>query len=201
MSKDLFEHYFEPSQATLRPRAIDTILESYEFALIYGASERTLEEIIEILVEDLGYIVTAGCVLLALQERISKTKIINPSNEDTDDLVYDHGSYALEVEGPFSIHELLDRDAPMELQKRWFRHEVRKSLSAVSAHPDADQDIAYLLAGLLSTKFARTLSDDDPHMQIMCLAGILELPEKHRGNTTWEEVFELAETLPEDWPL
>jgi len=53
-------------------------------------------------------------------------------------------------------------------------------------HQDQSSQLAYDIVGLLSTKYAQTLPDDNTYIKILTLAGELELPEKLHSAATWD---------------
>lgn len=58
------------------------------------------------------------------------------------------------------------------------------------------QDIAYSLAGLLSLDLIRRLPRNDPYVEVLDMAGQLELPETHRSQeATWQRLTELIVAL------
>lgn len=63
------------------------------------------------------------------------------------------------------------------------------------SHPEMSEQIAYNIAGLMSTAYAQRLPEDHPHMQILFLAGTLELPAAHRGGADWRDLQKLIEKM------
>lgn len=58
------------------------------------------------------------------------------------------------------------------------------------------ESIAYGIAGLLSTESIHALPEDDILVQIMTLAGELELPTRHRStDATWQKLSEMINQL------
>lgn len=94
------------------------------------------------------------------------------------------------------IFDKLGSEISLEAGRSLLRDHLIKQVERQNQHPEESEALAYELAGLLSTDFARSLSDDDPLKKVLDLAGNLELPEKHRGGATWEELASLVEQLP-----
>ncbi|MCA9301281.1 hypothetical protein H6801_00640 [Candidatus Nomurabacteria bacterium] len=68
-------------------------------------------------------------------------------------------------------------------------------LDAWKLNPHNGREIAYEIAGMLSTGLALGLPDDDPYMEVLLMAGELELPDEHKGEATWEELAGRIEAL------
>jgi hypothetical protein len=52
---------------------------------------------------------------------------------------------------------------------------LKEQATAFRAHPDQTTRIAYAIAGMLATRFARNLPEDDPIDEILTIAGELEV--------------------------
>lgn len=81
------------------------------------------------------------------------------------------------------------------------RDEIRDSLkSQINKLKDNTQDkkeVAYQIAGLLDTDFARSLPDDDMYLKIMLMAGELELPNGliDKENSNWEKLVNMVDSI------
>lgn len=66
------------------------------------------------------------------------------------------------------------------------------------ADPDDELDIVYEIAGLRFTRFAQSLSQDDPLSEILHIATQLEIPsEWHWDETSWNRLAKRIEALPQ----
>jgi hypothetical protein len=92
------------------------------------------------------------------------------------------------------IYNLLNTTTGSEVELA-LREYLQEAAERQMLHPASSQDIAYGIAGLLSTAHAQTLSDNDPYMQVMTLAAQLELPEKLQGDATWVELRQKIDRL------
>jgi len=80
------------------------------------------------------------------------------------------------------------------------RPELNRYLAAVvrrqAAHPERSESIAYDLAGLLSLPILVGLPDDHPYVEILTMAGQLELPPAHRDpDASWDRLAALVAKL------
>ncbi|MEV5413518.1 hypothetical protein AB0K60_32385 [Thermopolyspora sp. NPDC052614] len=97
-----------------------------------------------------------------------------------------------------NIFERLDEREPLANRKQLLHEYLMEQLKAQEQHPEQGEQIAYEIAGLLATNLAATLADDDPYMEVLYLAGELELPEQHRDSSaSWEALRELVRNLPQ----
>lgn len=87
-----------------------------------------------------------------------------------------------------TLYNLLDSDSAVSDKERHLRTYFLGAIEEQQNKPEESQKIAYDIAGLLSTRYARELSDDHKYAQIMLLAGELELPQKLHSSATWEEL-------------
>lgn len=62
-----------------------------------------------------------------------------------------------------------------------------EQIASQAARPANSEEIAYSIAGLLSSRFVASLPDDDPYVKVLSIAAQLELPKSHRGSATWEQ--------------
>lgn len=61
-------------------------------------------------------------------------------------------------------------------------------LPSLRSDEQSSPEIAYFIAGMLASSFARTLSEDDPLMEIMIIAGELEVSPNNAAELTKELV-------------
>jgi hypothetical protein len=93
------------------------------------------------------------------------------------------------------IYDKLDQFKPEAQQRQVLAAYLREQLDLRNEHHDQSHEIAYHIAGLLSTTFAQSLHDDDPYLAILLIAGQLELPDRHHGTATWAQLEELIKAL------
>jgi hypothetical protein len=86
-----------------------------------------------------------------------------------------------------NIFEELDTLNVSDAKRLLLEHLIER-VEYQSTHETESRDIAYALAGLMATTFIASLPKDDPYVEILSLAGELELPERHRSDATWEEL-------------
>lgn len=98
------------------------------------------------------------------------------------------------------IYHILNTSQDGAQQRHELSHFLREQLAQRVADPNREREVAYDMAGLLSTQFAAALPDDDPYKEIMLIAGELELPPEHRGDATWEQLAERIAGLRETDP-
>lgn len=96
-----------------------------------------------------------------------------------------------------NIFDKLDSDAPESERRRLLYDYLINQLSRQKEKPEDSEVIAYEIAGLLSTTLATAMDEDDPLLQVLYMAGQLELPEHQRGNANWEMLERLIEQLPQ----
>lgn len=76
---------------------------------------------------------------------------------------------------------------------------LHEKLERYLADPARGEWVAYEVAGLFSTAFARELEEGDVIEEILYTAGQLELPEAHRDpGASWEKMAQLVNFLPSD---
>jgi len=94
------------------------------------------------------------------------------------------------------LYTYLNEDMQITRKKGLFREYVETCIEKYNTDPEHGPAIAYDIAGLLSTKFATELPDDDPYVEIMNIAGRLELPESHRlQHDNWQYFIQIAQRL------
>lgn len=85
------------------------------------------------------------------------------------------------------VYTLLDGTTPNLKKREVLKEFLKKQITAQKQQPSLGEHIAYDIAGLLSTRFIRSLPDDDPYVAILDLAAALELPPHHHtSDETWE---------------
>lgn len=96
-----------------------------------------------------------------------------------------------------STYELLNNEHLSDAEKRSALIQHIREYAALFDSPEhRAEDIAYHLAGLMSTRYVMGLEDDDPIDTVLTLAGELELPEAHRNKeSTWRRLLELVDDL------
>ena len=94
------------------------------------------------------------------------------------------------------IFDSLEGPAPTREHKTVLRAHLFDLLKQVDEDPGSERAIAYHIAGLMATKFAQSLAEDDPYTIVLEMAGQLELPEHHHGDATWAELKKLINDLP-----
>jgi hypothetical protein len=73
---------------------------------------------------------------------------------------------------------------------------LQDQVGAYREHPDQSSGIAYRIAGQMSDEALRNLPPDDPYMQILALAGQLELPEAHQAEgSSWDTLIAMVDAL------
>lgn len=81
-----------------------------------------------------------------------------------------------------------------------FRQEVvnflKLQIEEYKTNPERGEEIAYDIAGLMSTKALHGLPEGDPLEEVLLLAGELELPEQHRSEgVNWDNFVEKVKNL------
>ena len=99
---------------------------------------------------------------------------------------------------PETIYDTLNESDDFSGHERLLREHLISQVKRYDEGQDDPQDIAYELAGLMSARSMYRLPQDNPYMEILGLAGELELPQFHRSATaSWEELKRLVAALPE----
>lgn len=95
------------------------------------------------------------------------------------------------------IFELLNNEHVSAAEKRsaLIQHiRVYAALYENSEH--RPEDIAYRLAGLMSTKYVMSLEEDDPLEAVLTMAGDLELPKPQQSDeSSWHRLLEMVNGL------
>ncbi|HMI08990.1 MAG TPA: hypothetical protein VK497_01155 [Candidatus Saccharimonadales bacterium] len=63
---------------------------------------------------------------------------------------------------------------------------LKSLLSILADNPELTPQIAYTIAGMMATDYARSLQDDDPLAEIMTIAGELETSPNNASELTHE---------------
>ena len=98
------------------------------------------------------------------------------------------------------IYNILNTRHGEAEQRNKFGHFLREQITRREADPAHERQVAYDIAGMLSTQFAESLPEDDPYMEIMVIAGELEMDQANQGGATWEELAKRIRTLPGEEP-
>jgi len=88
----------------------------------------------------------------------------------------------------------LDHDKNPESMRRYFVEYLLKLLPNLKSNQQASPEIAYSIAGMLSSHFAQTLNNNDPLLEIMIIAGELETSPANSLELT-EELIRKIESL------
>ncbi len=94
------------------------------------------------------------------------------------------------------IYDALFASQSLEGHEAHLRGYLIEQLARYEREPDRGDEIAYTIAGLMSTPAVMNLHKDDPYLEILQLAGELELPPGQRAGATWEEFASLVHALP-----
>lgn len=92
------------------------------------------------------------------------------------------------------IYESLDRGFDINSKRAELMTYLKDSVNELPDNDDERREIAYNIAGLLSTDFARNLSENDILEEILTLAGELEIPNQH-NNKKWLQLINLVNKL------
>ena len=95
-----------------------------------------------------------------------------------------------------TIYKTLDSDISIEQAKVLLKRYMLDQVREYGRHPEQRRNIAYGMAGMLAIDKIRHLPNDDPYVEVLDMAGRLELPERHHGYATWEELIERIKALP-----
>lgn len=95
------------------------------------------------------------------------------------------------------IFDQLEGSTPDREQRTMLKAHLLELLEQVDGDPGSERAVAYHIAGLMATKFALSLAEDDPFTIVLEMAGQLELPEHHHGDATWAKFKKLIHTLPD----
>jgi hypothetical protein len=95
------------------------------------------------------------------------------------------------------LYKLLDSTDDLKDHERALRTFLCRQLERYEEAPEVGDTLAYEVAGLMSARSVVGLPDDNPYMEIMLLAGELELPAAHHSpTTTWDRFAMLVRALP-----
>lgn len=73
---------------------------------------------------------------------------------------------------------------------------IRAKVADGTAKPETQQQVAYHLAGLLSTRAVAATPDESPVKRVLLLAGQLELPVEHRAvGASWQQLEQDVRSL------
>jgi len=79
---------------------------------------------------------------------------------------------------------VLDQNNDPEITRSYFVDFLSGLLPDLESDQLSSSQIAYSIAGMLSSDFAQKLSDDDPLMEIMTIAGELEVAPENTPELT-----------------
>lgn len=94
-----------------------------------------------------------------------------------------------------TIFRWLDQDTHPARCRKILTKYLKHQLAVQRRQPDDSRRIAYEIAGLLATRFADRLPDDDRHIRILLLAGEIELSPAGRAPDAWHALAPLIEAL------
>lgn len=94
------------------------------------------------------------------------------------------------------IYIKLNSHEPLEISESVIISYLKDCAQKLIAHPDQRTSIAYEIAGLMSTRYARRLSDGSKIEEIMSLAGELEIDSNGEDTKGWNELVSLIRKLP-----
>lgn len=95
------------------------------------------------------------------------------------------------------LFQLLDSSASLDGKRGSLRLFFLEQLESYNQQPAKGEEIAYGIAGLLGAQSVMHLPEGDPFLEIIHLAGDLELPSAHReSDSTWEKFAALVGALP-----
>jgi len=69
------------------------------------------------------------------------------------------------------IYDILSAPQDEAEQRDELSRFLREQLARHDTDPDREREVAYDIAGLLSTQFVAALPDDDPYKELILLAG------------------------------
>lgn len=93
------------------------------------------------------------------------------------------------------IYDFLDNEHAPDAEKRAALIQYIRECAALYGKPEYEpEDIAYHLAGLMSTKYVMSLKSDDPVDILLGIAGDLELPKAHQTEN-WPNFLRLVKDL------
>jgi hypothetical protein len=92
------------------------------------------------------------------------------------------------------LYESLDSSEPNESKRIKLISYLKECIEELPANDEERRKVAYDIAGLLSTKFAQNLSEDDVFEDILTLSGELEV-ESREDDEKWSHLINLIERL------
>lgn len=92
------------------------------------------------------------------------------------------------------LHNSLDKESTPNIQRQELITHLKATVDTLPENEDERRAIAYDIAGLLSTHFAKSLDSNDLLDQILTLAGELEVPNQNDTNR-WTEFNNLIQEL------
>lgn len=92
------------------------------------------------------------------------------------------------------LYNSLDKESTLNTQRQELITYLKTVVNALPENEDIRRTIAYDVAGLLSTHFAKSLDSSDLLDQILTLAGELEVPNQNDANK-WAEFYSLIQKL------
>lgn len=93
-----------------------------------------------------------------------------------------------------TIYEQLNSNKSEAEKNKLLKSYLSEQVAAFKANPDRGQEIAYAIAGLLSTSFAQALPEDSSVLAALDIASQLELPEQHRqSHATWPDLIQIVD--------
>jgi hypothetical protein len=96
------------------------------------------------------------------------------------------------------LFNILADSETLDGHRRLLREYLISQLAERERAPEREEEIAYSIAGLMGTDVIINLPDGDPFEVVLRLAGILELPPRHRdAASTWERFATLVRALPD----
>lgn len=95
------------------------------------------------------------------------------------------------------LFQLLDSSSSLDGNRGFLRLYFLEQLERYRQQSAKGEEIAYGIAGLLGSRSIMDLPESDPYLEIIRLAGDLELPAAHReSDSTWEKFAVLVGALP-----
>ena len=93
-------------------------------------------------------------------------------------------------------YDSLKHSSSFDAMKPSLREHIKRQAQRYKQNPEDSQTVAYELAGLLSLPQLAGAPDDDPYIEILLLAGQLELPRRRQeANASWRRLVDLADAL------
>ena len=93
-----------------------------------------------------------------------------------------------------NLHNSLDDESTPEVHRQELVAFLKDCSNNLPEGNDERRQIAYAIAGFMSTEFARSLDPSDPLDQILTLAGELEVPDEDT-ESKWQEFRRLIHSL------